>query len=108
MSESPCSSESCTRSPVIACVAFGLKVWASEMAWLLRQALAGLETRQLSKRMAQERARSASAPTQEERDAAAGQAAFLEEELGRLAQDRAARREHYVAARLKAWGLDRN
>ncbi len=105
MSES--ASPATGKSPVIECVAFGLKVWASEMAWLLRQILGGLETRQLAKRAAQERARAAAASTSEEREAAESQAAFLDEELGRLAQDREARRAHYVAARIKAWGLDR-
>lgn len=95
---------------VLETISLGLRVWWSEMRWLLREALGALETRQLVKRMAQERARLAGpqAPglSAADREQAVRQIAFLEEEIRRLDQDRAARREHFVAARIKAWGLD--
>ncbi len=103
----PPETESRGVNTLLDCVSFGLKVWLSEMKWLLREAVSGLETRQLAKRMEQERSRKRTAASEEDRQSAGRQAAFLEEEINRLAQDRRQRREHYVAARIKAWGLDR-
>jgi hypothetical protein len=88
----------------------GFCVWVFEMRWVFKNVWRMVQQRQLARRLREEHERlgrlQAGARDEEQMELARRQIVFLEEEIRRLEEDYAARRESDRSQRLREWGID--